>query len=387
MKILMVINCLCKGGRERRVLELIKGLKEKNKDFDIYLISLNPLIEYPIVYDLPIKFEIINKKSKDVGLIFKLRKVIKSFNPDVIHSWDTMSSAYLSAANLFINKKMVNGVIYNAAQNSDWYERDYFKVKFFTAISDVTVANSHAGLKAFKAPAKKSVCIYNGINLKRFENLRPEREVEQDILKQQKGDRYIATMVAAFEDRKDYDTLIEAAVRVCRLNRKIIFLLIGRGTNRTRIMEKVPAELLDKQIYFPGVRDDIESILQITDVGLLITAPCEGLSNSIIEYMAAGKPVIATEGGGTDELVKDGFNGFLIKNQNSEQIAEKIEILMQDPHLAATMGANGNKWVRENLDVTKMTQSYIDLYTKLVNGSHGIEVKITPVVNAGVAAR
>ncbi len=45
MKILMVINCLCKGGRERRVLELIKGLKEKNKDFDIYLISLNPLIE------------------------------------------------------------------------------------------------------------------------------------------------------------------------------------------------------------------------------------------------------------------------------------------------------------------------------------------------------
>ena len=51
--------------------------------------------------------------------------------------------------------------------------REYFKVKFFTAISDVTVANSHAGLKAYKTSPKKSVCIYNGIDLKRFENLKP----------------------------------------------------------------------------------------------------------------------------------------------------------------------------------------------------------------------
>ena len=61
MKILMVINCLRKGGRERRMLELIKGLKEKNKDLDIYLISLSDNIDYKYVYDLPIKFEIINK--------------------------------------------------------------------------------------------------------------------------------------------------------------------------------------------------------------------------------------------------------------------------------------------------------------------------------------
>ena len=94
-------------------------------------------------------------------------------------------------------------------------------------------------------------------------------------------------------------------------------------------MQKVPAELFDNQIYFLGMRDDIESILQLTDVGLLITAPCEGLSNSVIEYMAAGKPVIASEGGGTDELVKNG-DRILIKNKNSEQLINKLEILMQD---------------------------------------------------------
>ncbi len=122
-------------------------------------------------------------------------------------------------------------------------------------------------------------------------------------------------MVAAFEMRKDYDTVIEAAVKLCSYNQKVIFLLIGEGSTKSRIMQKVPAGLLNNQIYFPGMRDDIESIHQLTDVGLLITAPCEGLSNSVIEYMAAGKPVIASEGGGTDELVKNEVTGFLIENK------------------------------------------------------------------------
>jgi len=264
-----------------------------------------------------------------------------------------MSSGYLTAANLFINKILVNGVIYHSAQNSDFYDREYFRVKFFTAISDITVSNSQAGLKVFKTSPKKAVCIYNGIDLKRFDNLKSAKDVEQDILKGPKGDRYIATMVAAFANRKDYDTMIDAAVKMCSTNKKAVFLLIGDGENKPRIMQKVPAEMLNKQIYFLGLRDDIESILQISDVGLLISAPCEGLSNSIIEYMASGRPVIATEGGGTGELVRNGENGFLIENKNSGEIIKKLEILMNDPHLAAMMGENGSKWVRENLDVKK----------------------------------
>ena len=100
-----------------------------------------------------------------------------------------MSSGYLTAAKLFLNKKIVNGVIYNSAQNSDAYDREYWKIKFFTAISNVTVANSKAGLKAYKTSPRNTVCIYNGIDLKRFDNLKPVKQVEQDILKKEKGDQ------------------------------------------------------------------------------------------------------------------------------------------------------------------------------------------------------
>lgn len=366
MKILMVINCLKKGGRERRVLELVKGLSQQ-KDFTVYLLSLSDVVEYDYVYDLPISFEVIQKKSdKDFSLIFKLRKIIRSFQPDIIHSWDVMSSGYLMAANLFLHKKIVNGVIYDAAIDSGFYNRNAFKVRLFSHLTKATVANSKAGLRAYKTSASKSVCIYNGIDLKRFDNLQPPADVANRVLGRAKGESFIGTMVASFNKWKDHDTLVKAAIKLCSYNKKVVFLLIGDGPEMLSIKEKVPVSLLGTQIIFLGNRDDIESILQITDVGLLIT-PREGLSNAIIEYMASGKPVIASKGGGTEELVTDGENGFLVEQKNSDEIIEKMEILMQKPELATAMGRKGRQWIVDHFEISRMTVEYISLYKKILN--------------------
>ena len=86
------------------MLELIKGLKRHDQSFEIFLVSLSDVVDYPYVYDLPIRFEIIAKKSegRDLGLILKLRRIIHQFKPDVIHSWDSTVSQYLLVANAFI---------------------------------------------------------------------------------------------------------------------------------------------------------------------------------------------------------------------------------------------------------------------------------------------
>ncbi len=365
MKILMVINGIKKGGRERRMLELVKDLSIA-RGFEVYLVSLSDVVEYDYVHELPIKFDIIKKKSdKDISLIFKLRKIMKSFNPDIIHSWDVMASGYLTAANIFLNKAIVNGVIYDAAPDSSFYDRNFFKVRLFAHLSKATVANSKAGLKTYKTPARKSYCIYNGVDLKRFENLKPAAEMEESILGSPRNGRFIGTMVASFNKWKDHETMIKAAVELCDRNKKFILLLVGDGPEKKSIESQVPPNLLNTQIYFLGSRNDVESILAISDVGLLIT-PCEGLSNSIIEYMASGKPVIASEGGGTGELVNDGENGFLVQQKNSKMIIEKLELLMNDPALCAEMGMKGKKWIRDNFEISRMTGAYIDLYEKLL---------------------
>jgi glycosyltransferase involved in cell wall biosynthesis len=129
------------------------------------------------------------------------------------------------------------------------------------------------------------------------------------------------------------------------------------------IKQQVPAEL-NSQIRFLGSRSDIEAILQIVDVGLLIT-PCEGISNSIMEYMASAKPVIASREGGTKELVIDGETGFLVDQKRCDQIIEKMELLMANLQLSKTMGQNGQQRIREHFDLAKMTDSFKMLYNKL----------------------
>ncbi len=365
MKILMVVDSIVKGGKERRMLELVKALTKPGQDYKIYLVTLTNVIEYEYVHQLPIKLEIIERKSKkDLRVVFRLRNIIKTFQPDIIHSWGTMASVYLSLVNLFTGKsRFINGTIADAYEGMNWLDTHYLRVKLTTPFSKVMLANSQAGIKAYKVPLRKTVCIYNGIDLTRFSNLVPAEEMEHQLLGRKKGDSFIAAMVGAFEDRKDYDTLIKAAVKLCSKNKKVVFLLIGEGSLMNTIKQQVPAELINNQIHFLGSRHDIESILQIIDAGLLIT-PCEGISNSIIEYMASAKPVIASREGGTKELVIEGETGFLVDQKRSDQIIEKIEILMDNPHLAKEMGQKGQQRIQEHFDIAKMTQSYIQLYQK-----------------------
>ncbi len=371
MKILMVIDSLVKGGKERRMLELIKALKKHKGDFDIYLVSLTESVEYNYVYDLPIKFEILKRKyRKDFTIVFKLGRIIASFQPDIIHSWGTMSSIYLAGSNLFRNKPFINATVADAHPHLSISDKHYLRVKLTTPFSDVIVSNSEAGIKAYRTPLHKSVCIYNGIDFNRFENLRPAADVENELLGHPKNDCKIVAMIAAFQERKDYETLVNAAIKLCSARKELIFLLVGDGPTLPALKNKVPSELLDTQIIFTGRKDDIESIIQIIDIGMLITnadVHGEGISNSIIEYMALGKPVIATRGGGTDEVVKDGINGFLIDPKNEEQLMEKVELLLRNTELASELGKNAYNWARDQFDVDKKTEDYISLYHKLIN--------------------
>jgi glycosyltransferase involved in cell wall biosynthesis len=366
MKILMVIDSLPRGGKERRMLELIKGLKNQPEPFEIFLVSLTNVVEYKYVYDLPIKFEIITRKhKKDFTVVFKLKKIIAGFKPDIIHSWSTMASVYLSASNLFSGIPMINGVLADAYANLNLTDKHYLRVKLTTPFSSVFISNSEAGIRAYKTPLRKSVCIYNGIDFSRFENLAPAVGIEQALLGGPKSDRIVMGMVAGFDDRKDFATLIQAAIKICRRRKDLVFLLIGNGPLLETLKAAVPADLLGSQIIFTGKREDIESILQIIDIGMLITY-YEGISNAIIEYMAMGKPVIATIGGGTEELVKNGLNGFLVEQKNENQIIEKLELLLNDKNRREEMGQYAYQWVRKQFDLKEKTAQYIGLYNKLL---------------------
>jgi glycosyltransferase involved in cell wall biosynthesis len=371
MKILMVIDSLDKGGKERRMLELIKGLIISEENFNIFLISLTDRVEYKNVFSLPIRFEILKRKfKKDFTIPKKLKKVISEFKPDIIHSWRTMASVYLSISNLFSGIPLINAVLADAPGHINIFDKHYFRVKLTTPFSDLFISNSKAGIRSYNTPDNKSVCIYNGIDLTRFENLRFERDVRHEILGERPDRLFVVAMVASFDDRKDFKTLVNAAIKMCSVNTSYVFLFLGSGPLLENLKKQVPEKLIkDRQIVFTGKRDDIEAILQIIDVGVLMTNSenhGEGISNSIIEYMASGKPVIASRGGGTDEVVLDNFNGFLVDPGNEEQLMTNIEILFNNRELLNRLGENARKFVREKFELGKKTAEYIEVYKRLV---------------------
>lgn len=379
----MVIDALGKGGKERRMLELIKGLNAVKNSYEITLVSLTDLVGYDYVYDLPIKFIVLKRNSKlDFSIIWKLKSIIKDFNPDIIHSWSTMASVYLVLAKAGTKIPFINGFIADAPAIVNIYDKYYWRVKFTTPFSDAFVANSLAGSKAYKTPPSRTFCINNGIDFSRFENLRARKDVEKEILGEDKSSQFLIAMVATFSDKKDYKTLINAAIELCNDDPEYFFILIGDGPTKKILQLKVKEAGFSERILFLGKRSDVESLLQIADIGVLMTYT-EGLSNAIIEYMAMGLPVIASKGGGTDELIEDGFNGYMVDTESKVQLKERIVLLKNDKKKFKYIAQNAFQWVREQFDISKKTNEYENLYYTLVKKKQkfNIEKKVRHTVS------
>jgi glycosyltransferase involved in cell wall biosynthesis len=114
-------------------------------------------------------------------------------------------------------------------------------------------------------------------------------------------------------------------------------------------------------VRFLGKRKDVEAIVATLDIGVLCTF-VEGLSNSVMEYMAAGKPVVATGGGGTCELVVDGETGCLVPARNAALLAATIEALVDDPERCSRMGLAGQAKLRREFSLERMVECTTALY-------------------------
>jgi len=230
--------------------------------------------------------------------------------------------AFVSLLAIIVLKiPLVNSQIADAPPNiNKWSVRNIInKINFHFAT--IILANSYAGLKAYKAENKKSKVIYNGVYLDRFSNLPDKNEIRS---KYQVFFNLTVTMVAAFYENKDYDLFIEIAKIINLKRNDVSFLAVGNGIN----LEKIKKRVFDGQIQnviFTGKIDDVESLVNLADIGVLFSPNGEGISNAIIEYMALGKPVIANDAGGTKEIVKHGVNGYLITTETAKEIANLVD--------------------------------------------------------------
>ena len=355
MKILFFIENLLSGGKERRLLELLKGLNS-SADYSFELVLIRKEVHFVDVFELGFKIHFIERRysKKDPTLLYKFYKIAKNFNPDIIHVWGSMTAFYAIPAKKILGIPMINNQI--ADINSKRRTGLLNKVTF--TFSDFILANSRAGLLSYNVPVNKSTVIYNGFNFNRLENL-----ADYDIMRSKFNikTKFVVGMVAKFHPKKDFRSYILAAQIVLKQMEDVTFLCVGRGDTKP-YKALISPEYLDR-ILFLGKQDDIESIVNICDIGVLATYT-EGISNSIMEFMALKKPVIATDGGGTKELIENNKSGFLFKPEDKKALAAKILFLLKNREKAIEMGNIGKGIINNKFSIDQMISGFVEIYKK-----------------------
>jgi len=365
MKILFLIDSLPRGGKERRMIELLKGLLHAG-GYEPEVAILSGKVQYEEIYSLGIPVHtMVRKSKKDPRLFLRLYQLCRQAKPDLIHSWGSMSSIYIIPAAKALGIKLINASVADAPLNLGLSNKKYLWAKLSFPFSDLIVGNSNAGLRAYRAPGARSQCVYNGFDFKRIQAISGPEEARSRL---GIGPGKVVGMVGAFHDRKDYRTYIQAAIQLLEQGRDVTFLAIGDGPNWEACAAMVPPQF-KKQILLPGLIRQVESVIQIFDIGVLSTNSLvhgEGISNSILEYMALGKPVVATDGGGTPEILYDKRTGFLVPPFAPEEMAARLAYLLDNPEEAARMGAEGRRIIETEFAISRMTEHYIDIYKGMV---------------------
>lgn len=366
IKVLILNDQLTRGGKERRVAELVKYCRQ-HYSIMFEIVIMHDKVEYEDIYEAGYKLHTLRwAENKTTENIKKLLAITKSFNPDVIHSWSSMTDVIGLFLKLYTGKKLISSMIARVIPFRSLRDKDYRRALYTFPFVDYITSNTKAGIERYHAPKSKSVCIYNGYNFERSKNLK-----KSEILRKQHNleNKFVVGMVAAFFERKDQETFIAAAISLLeKIPGKIAFILVGYG-DYEEVRKKQSGEYLQKDIIFTGMCSFVEEYINIFDVGVLCTNSSfhgEGVSNAILEYMALAKPVIATDGLGTREIVDDNLTGFLIKPKQPRLLEDKIIYIMDNRDEARKMGLKGQKKIRDHFSIEAMCSSFIKIYEKLI---------------------
>lgn len=247
-----------------------------------------------------------------------------------------------------------------------WYGTYRRKVlRFIQGRSSVVLTNAKAireGLIEDGVPAKKVCVVYNGVDIDRFRNSKSNREW---LFPESAGRKLIVLVGNMNSDVKGHPVLISAAAEIVKRHPEAQFVLVGDGPRRRDYEAIVQTAGLKESFLFLGRRSDVPEILVSCDIAILPSL-AEGLPNAVLEYLAAGLPVIATALGGNLEVVQDGVTGLLIPPNDSEALVRALGRLLEDPDFAATIARAGREHVQKEFSFERLVLDLDRLYSRLL---------------------
>ena len=213
-------------------------------------------------------------------------------------------------------------------------------------------------LLASGVPARKIRTIANGIDVQTFERASPSPELNFDGSK-------VVGMVARLDLQKGFEYLLRAARELCGAFPGLKVVIVGEGPDRTAIENMIQRFGLQSNVILVGQRPDMPEIYAAMDVFVLPSLN-EGLPMTILEAMAASKPVIATRVGAIPKVIQDGETGLLVDPGDTDGVRNALARLLADSDLCSRLGAAGHDWVSRNYTSEAMALKYRQMYDEVL---------------------
>jgi len=368
--ILQVVHSLVIGGTERVVCDLVRAFNDK--EFITSVCCLDELGEFgEDLRSEGYRVNVLNRRPGiDFNLILELRKLYSLENIDLVHAHQYTPYFYSASASLtryglpkviltehgrhYPDRVKPKRVLFNQVLR--------FSTSAYTGVSEFT---RQSLIRYEKMPARKIQVIYNGIwtGFTGFDDYIYRKKLRESF-GLEKND-FLILSIGRMDPIKDFETLIKSFSLVAQQKGQARLWIAGGGDQnyRDKLVMLIKSLKLEDRVSLLGTRRDVDQLLPACDI-FVLPSITEAASMTILEAMAAGKPVVATKTGGNPELVIQGKTGFLVPVGNEKALAKALLQLLKNPELRSRMGQAGRKRLEQQFTMDRILSQYRVLYQK-----------------------
>lgn len=366
------------GGVDRYLRMLLKYL-DKEKFENIVILSQDfqkqdylGLVDY---YETVEMQRSIGKQ--DCIAICKVRELIKKYNPDIVYAHSSKAGAIVRIADIGLNNHCIynpHGWAFNmkiSSKKQKLYEMiEKLAAPFCEKIICISDAEKESALKKNICAENKLQVIYNGIDIKEYENgengnvMREELGIPEDAI--------VIGMVGRISQQKAPDIFIRAARIIKNSIPKAFFTIVGNGEMEDEVKQYAKENGLEESLLITGWVQNPLDYIKIFDVAMLLSR-WEGFGLVLPEYMVSGKPIVATECDAIPYIIEDGENGLLVDVDDPVSAANATVKICKNDRLRGKLIENGKIIVRQKFDAKRMAEESEMLFLEMVSPNNEVK--------------
>lgn len=364
IKLMIITHDMAIGGLQQVIVNLCRNLNRNI--FEPSVLCLRRGGEFAMQIErLGIKLITLPQKNKtDYFSFLKVARILKREKIDIIHTHNTQPFIDGTMAALLSGVKTI---IHTDHARSFPDKKRYMFLEwamshFAYKIVGVSEHTSENLLKYERISPKKLLTVLNGIDGERYDIMIDKIQKRRDLGINLDGP--IIGLGVRLSDQKGISYLLKAIPDIIKKHPNLSVVIAGKGERSNQLISEAnQLGINGKNVFFIGPRLDIPEIIKLFDIYVLPSV-WEGLPMVLLEALASGCPIIATDVGGNSLAVKNNFNGILVRPKDSKQLSKKISSLLENNKLRKQFSINALQLFKEQFSAKKMTQEYENLYLK-----------------------